>query len=149
LEIAFRKAEPSLSSKIIRWWIKSPYSHCELVFSNGLTFSAYIEEYRTCFKNKEHLDSEWDYITLPMSIENEYKIYQFCLKETDCKYDIIGLVFTQIIPLSFENPYWWFCSEVCTAALQANNMLLGIVPHETDPGELYKLVKENYHERIN
>jgi hypothetical protein len=141
LEIAFRKNDPSFFSKTIRWWTKSPYSHCELVFTNGFTFSAYIEDFKTCFKSKEHLPEEWDFLSLPMSVEDEYKIYQFCLKETDCKYDIIGLVLTQVIPLSFENPYWWFCSEVCTAAIQEVSLLPDIVPYETDPGELYKLLK--------
>lgn len=142
MEIAFRKGDTSFASKMIRWWTKKPYSHCELVFSNGLTFSAYIEDFKTSFKNKEHLPEEWDFLTIPITLEEEQKIYKFCLEEVNCYYDIIGLLFTQILPLSFENPYWWFCSEVCVSALQQIEWILNTVSYETDPGELYNILKE-------
>jgi hypothetical protein len=142
MEIAFRKNSNTIPSKLIRWWTKSPYSHCELVFKNGLTFSAFIEDFRTDFKSASHDPSEWDIIEIPIDLETEYKIYQFCVDEDNCLYDIVGLTLTQFLPLGFENPWWWFCSEICVAALHRAGMLLDIVPHLTDPGTLAKLLNE-------
>lgn len=137
MKVAFKKNDSSLPSKLIRWWTKSPYSHCELIFNNGLSFSAFVEEFKTDFKSNIHDDNDWDIIELPFDKEMEYKIYQWCLSEKDCTYDVIGILFTQIVPLSFQNPWWWFCSELCCAALQQGGMLPNLVPHELSPGGLY------------
>lgn len=141
--IAFRKNDPSFSSRLIRWWTKSTYSHCEMIFTNGLTFSAFFEDFNTSFKRNIIYDSnDWDFIDIPITRTEEYKIYGWTINEDNCFYDIIGIIFTQIIPLSFENPWWWFCSEVCCAAVQQVGLCLDITPHETDPGKLYKILKE-------
>lgn len=146
MEIAFRKNAPGLFPKLIRWWTSSPYSHCEVIFSNGFTFSADIEEFKTRFKSVSHNPDEWDIIKIPIERIIEYKVYDFCLNEENCLYDIIGIFFSQIIPISFENPWWWFCSENAVACLHKTGELLDIIPHQTSPGRLYKLLKERFPE---
>jgi hypothetical protein len=137
MKIAFRKNDTSIISKLIRWWTKSPYSHCEIIFSNGQTFSAFIEERKTSMKTKVYSDNSWDIIELPIDKEAEYMVYEWCMNEMNCGYDFIGIIFSQIIKLSRESKEKWFCSEVCCAALQQANLAQGVVPHEVSPGALY------------
>ena len=137
MRIAFYKAPGTWFDTVIRWWTRSPYSHCELVFSNGLWFSSSPRDGGTRFKNIDADPDTWDFIEIPLSQVQEQTVYEFCLAEDGCRYDWIGILFTQVIPLSFYNPWWWFCSEVCVAALQQVGMLADLIPHEINPKGLY------------
>lgn len=141
MRLAFYKAPGDLIDKSIRRWTKSEYSHCELVFSNGLWFSASPRDGGTRFKHIDIDPEKWDFICVPMTLEQELKVYDFCIAEDRCLYDWLGILFTQVIPLSFENPWWWFCSEVCVAAFQQAGLCVGLVAHETDPEELSEYFK--------
>ena len=142
MKIAFKKNPSSILGKLICWWTKSPYYHCELVFDCGSSFSAVPEQNITRFAWIDYTEDKWDIIDLPFDSKTENNIMKWCNEEVNCKYDYIGILFTQIIPLSFQNPWWWFCSEVCMAALQVADWFKHFKPHEYDPGELNKLIKE-------
>lgn len=148
MKIAFQKNGSSAIAKIIQWWTKSQYYHVELVFEDKIAFTAdtTFKKFGTFFYEfyYDNYDiNNWEVLDLNISEEDELKIRHWCETENGCWYDLIGLVFTQVIPLSFQNPYWWFCSEVCHAALQQN---LGWFPstksHQIDPFELYNMVRK-------
>jgi hypothetical protein len=142
--IAFQKNDPNLFPKLIRWWTKSPYSHCEIIFTNGLTFSADCNStgIRTKFKTSNHNTVDWDFVKIPVDAETEAKLFRWATTEAGCLYDFVGIVFTQILPLSFQNPWWWFCSELCTAFLQQAGLLTDLIAYKLNPGQLFKILDE-------
>lgn len=141
MKIAFAKNPTTFIQKSICKWTKSDYFHVELAFNCGASFSAISSENKTRFAWLTY-DNNWDIIDLPFDYQQERTILKWCDTEVNCKYDWLGITFTQIIPLSFENPWWWFCSEVCMTALQQVGWFEGFYAYQYDPGELYRLVKE-------
>lgn len=148
MKIAFQKNPTSILGKLVCWWTKSPYYHCELVFNSGVSFSAQFFK-KTAFNFTYHYPKNWDFIEIPMTKEEEQTIYNWCVSESDCFYDYIGIIFTQFIPLSFQNPWWWFCSENCLAALQQIGRHLDKIPHHYSPDKLYNSLKEVTNETTN
>lgn len=136
MKIAFAKNPKSIFSRAICLWTRKKHYHTELVFSSGISFSAKPEENRTRFKYIQY-DENWDFIHLQISEEEEQLILEFCISENDCKYDWVGIILTQVIPLSRQSRTKWFCSEICTAALQKIGFFTDKKPHQIDPGELY------------
>lgn len=60
-------------NRLIRWWTKSPYSHCELVFSNGLSGSSSFMDDGVRFKYIHFDPTKWDLIDLPDHLESAAK----------------------------------------------------------------------------
>lgn len=141
MRIAFYKGSGAVFDKLIRWWTKSAYSHCEFVFSDGAFFSASPRDGGTRFKFIAQ-DEQWDFVDLPFSTMDELRIRNFCDSENGCNYDWIGIALTQVLPLSFESPWWWFCSEVLVAGLQEIGYFPLLTPSKIDPGQLYRLAKK-------
>lgn len=143
MKIAFYVGGDSFFAKLVQWYTRSPESHCELIFSDGQSFSADIERWRTCFATKDFSNTEkWVVYDLPAITEAEEAIIRkFCVAETGCWYDIIGIFFSIVLPFGFQSPWWWFCSEVCTAALQQIGLLQGKKAWRVTPGELRLLIR--------
>lgn len=141
--IAFYKGN-GFVSRLIKFWTRSKYSHCELVFSNGSSFSADTKmPMHTRFANSKYMvAAEWDFIHIAVTKEGETKIKNFCIDELRCAYDWTGIVLSQFIPLGYHNKTKWFCSEVCVAALQTIGMLPGIKPNRVSPGKLHDLASK-------
>lgn len=139
MNIAFQKNPNKIFSKLICWWTKSPYFHTELFFSNGVSFSAQPLQ-KTKFHSTDYNNKDWDFINIPMSKEQEEILYKWCISESGCNYDYVGIFFCQILNWSFENPWWWFCSEICLAGIQ-KIYPMNKNPYEFSPGKLYELLK--------
>jgi len=151
MKIAFKKNGKSLTSKFIMWWTNSIYYHCELVFEDKTAFSSDIDSITKIgtrwitFDYDNYDVNQWEVYNLSINTNDEMKIKEWCKNEENCFYDFIGMLLTQMIPLSFQNPSWWFCSELCISAFQDNlNIFSKLTPHEVDPGELRELVKINF-----
>lgn len=143
MKIAFKRHPVTIPAKAICWWTESEYFHSELVFSCGLSFSSDLDTGRTRFKTIDYLHtSDWITIVLPFDAKTEEEIFKFCCEEEGCRYDWVGIFLTQIIPLSRQSKSKWFCSEVCTRALQIGGWLEDVKPHEISPGELINLIIE-------
>jgi hypothetical protein len=139
--IAFLKGEGFVSN-LIKWWTESNYCHCEFLFSDGLRFGCDPMSPFTTRLTKETPSSVyWDYVSIPMTIEEEFKIREFCMNEVGCKYDWKGIFLSQILPLGYENKEKWFCSELCTAGLQQVGLLKDKKANRISPGALFKLIK--------
>lgn len=65
MKLAFQKPGPkSFWQKLIAWKTNSPYCHVELVFNDGICFSASEYDKGTRFKTFDPTKYEWDYIDL-------------------------------------------------------------------------------------
>ena len=101
-------------SRAVHWWTRSPYSHCEFIFSDGLSGSAAYIDGGVRLKNIVYKPEHWDFIDLPPEWEEDIR------KEFETKvglgYDILGN-FGFIFP-SFDNTKnKYFCSEIMAELL--------------------------------
>lgn len=130
IKLAFYKGEGNWVDKIIRWWTKSQYSHVEVVVGDmwysssprdGGVRSMRMEDY-----NAEH----WDIIGYPgVSASDVFDLFR---KTKGSKYDFIGILFSQVLPIGLHSSTKWYCSE-WAAELKYNNTNIS-------PQELYELV---------
>lgn len=91
-----------------------PYSHAEIVFSDGLSASASFIDGGVRFKRINYDPAHWDFIDLPPSMEGQAR--QWFADHEGAGYDLIGnLRFVAwFVPHSKSR---WFCSEAIAAAL--------------------------------
>jgi len=117
MKIAFRKKCHTIYSRIICFWTFGKYSHSEIVFSDGRSFSADESDGGTRWKDGIMTDDEWDFIDIPCNKTQEKEIRKFCEGEDGLKYDMVGIGFSFLpIPIGWQSAEKWFCSEICAAA---------------------------------
>lgn len=78
-----------LSNRLIRWWTRSPYSHCELIFSSGISASSSFIDGGVRFKHIVFNPAHWDFIDVA---GDESSARQWFLDREDAKYDVLGIV---------------------------------------------------------
>lgn len=120
----------------VRTWTRTPYSHVELIFSNGTAASSSAKDNGVRFVEnfREHLDApeDWDIIELPDHYAaNAWAWFE---KHEGERYDIFGNVHF-VISIVGGARRKWFCSEAVAAALGIGK------PERFNPGDLYEMVK--------
>lgn len=119
MQLAFYKGGKRFFDRMVQWWTRSSYSHCELVF--GYVPGSEAAECASSSKLDggvrikliDLAPDRWDLVDLPFSDEAAARDwFQLHLGEN---YDVKGL-------LGFVGPIKgrskkWFCSEACAAAL--------------------------------
>jgi hypothetical protein len=141
MKVAFYKVSaPNAGAfdKLISFYTNSIYSHAELIFSTGLSFSSSIRDGGCRYKAIGFDPVSWDYISLPyITPEREVEIKKFCNSQNGKGYDYVGLFLTQVFPFDLEDPNRWFCTEIVARALgfthassynpkKLNNILKGV-----------------------
>lgn len=103
-----------LYNRIVRWWDKGKYSHCELVFSDGVSASASFLDGGVRFKHIEFSEARWDAVALDGRMEEAAR--EWFEEHAGAKYDLLGNLrfFFGFLP---DNKNRWFCSEAIAAAL--------------------------------
>lgn len=130
LRIAFYKAEGKLLDKVIRWWTKSPYSHCELLFPDNWMFSADAWSNRVRFTDQFNLEN-WDVFSVPLDDGKLLMLRDWCAYREGRKYDWWGVV-QFLLPFVKQSPDRWFCSELCAAGLK----FVGKIPVRTETSKI-------------
>lgn len=106
------------------------YSHCELVFSDGMSFSASPREGKVRFKRIDY-DDKWVIRDLPFSYEMEDVIRGRCREYLGKSYDYIGvLLYYGLFTDIYDKKKWW-CSEICAK-------LIGMDDYHITPNQLAK-----------
>jgi hypothetical protein len=141
MKVAFYKYHTpgimGLFARFTRFITGGPYSHCELVFNDGLAYSASIQDGGTRFKRIDFDPTKWDIMEIA---SKQDRARAFCEEEQGCKYDYPGIC-RFIFPWVRESKTRWFCSEICTAALQKAGVISGLIPaHLVHPTLLYWLL---------
>ena len=118
----YKHTRPGLQgiySRLVRLIDRGPYSHCELVFSSGLSASSSFTDGGVRFKRIAFDPDHWDFTPLPEQLEG--KALDWFVAHKGDKYDLMG-------NLRFVAPYAvadsrrkWFCSEAAAAALGFSN----------------------------
>jgi hypothetical protein len=115
MKVAFYKGKKRLFNKLVSWWTRGPYSHCELVFSDGQSASSsYVDggvRYKRILYNNDH----WDFIELGPSFD-EQKAREWFDDHDSAKYDFMGLV-GFVFRRVGDDRAKYFCNEAVLAAL--------------------------------
>lgn len=109
-----RKGLQGLYSRLARWVDSGPYSHCELIFSGGMSASASFIDGGVRFKQIEYKPEQWDVVELQGFDED--KARQWFEDHEGEKYDLLGnlrFIFFFVKPSNNK----WFCSEAIAEAL--------------------------------
>lgn len=111
---ATRPGWQGIYSRLARWIDGGPYSHCELIFSDGLSGSASFIDGGVRLKAIDYDPAHWDFIELPASMEAQAR--DWFEQHQGAGYDLIGnLKFVAwFVPHSKSR---WFCSEAVAASL--------------------------------
>jgi hypothetical protein len=132
MKIAFYKGtRPGLAAIYsigVRKWTQSKYSHCELIFNDGVAASSSFSDGGVRFKEIEFDPEHWDIFDLPDALEANARKW-FKDHEGD-KYDVLGNV-RFVIGFVRSHERKWFCSEAMGAALGIQD------PWRYSPGDLY------------
>lgn len=133
----YKKVPKGLPNKIqaavTRWWDNGPYSHIELVFSDGTSASASLSDGGVRLKRISY-DSGWDFYNVPDSFATEEFARNWFETHKGLKYDILGN-FGFVLRRGVQGKKKWFCSEAVAAALGIDE------PWRLTPNGLASIIK--------
>ena len=163
MELWFYKAvDGDWLDKLIGWWTGGPYSHVELVFSDGTAFSSSPRDGGVRFKKIEP-SSHWVVVDLKAPLREmitqnyqrafkpgfnqwddvaslyEGYIREWCEAQVGKKYDWKAIVGHFFAERDFEDRRAWYCSEVILAAMKRHHLYDGSV--RMHPNEMYARVE--------
>ena len=108
-----------LYNRLGRWLDHGPYSHCELVFSDGMSGSSSFMDggVRIKFIGYTSVDC-WDFVNLPAQYEADAR--KWFVEHDGQKYDVMGNINALLgfVPHSSDKS---FCSEAIAESLGLND----------------------------
>lgn len=113
IQLALYKGQGDWFNALIRWWTRSPYSHCELVI-NGTCYSSSIRDGGVRGKAMALPSDKWDVIELPWADDTAVTDW-FIAHERD-RYGWLDLLTGQLLGMQRDHR-GVFCSEACAKAL--------------------------------
>lgn len=118
MKIAFYKGtRPGMQgiyNRLVRFVDNGPYSHCEIIFSDGVSGSASFIDKGVRFKTIEYSPDNWDFIDLPDYLEPAAR--EFFNERIGKGYDLMGNL-RFIAWMVKESSKDWYCNEICGAAI--------------------------------
>lgn len=140
-----------LAIPIIRFWDRSPITHCELVIDYGdnqYWFTSEPKRGVSVCRNPDRILENWIFLDLEADQLQVREVAEFFSELFDSGYDWIGIIFSLIIPFRWESRSNWFCSEICRAAINS----VGIhIPgynrakdYQVTPAQLYNELRGSY-----
>jgi len=145
VKIALLKVQPTdeFYYKLIGWWTKSKYIHAELIIDDNWITSN--PETGFSIKTNRPVDDDlYDYIDLGR-VKLTSKHMDILANWIDgikgTKYDYLGILMSQFLPLSIDNRHKYFCSEVVTRILQiiGYEEVLDLLPQNVSPADLAEI----------
>lgn len=158
IQLAFYRGSGNWFDKLVKARTNGERTHVELVFSPetepqrargyGLSFSSSQWDGGSRFKDIEYDLTKWDMVPVNTvsggaypSAAFESAVRAWCAAHAGLKYDwrgILGFMVGKHDPGAKDR---WFCSEICTAALQQGNVFTNLEPSETSPQSLWIAAK--------
>lgn len=118
MRIAFYKGtRPGVAgvyNRGVRGVTKGKYSHCEAIFSDGMSASASFADGGVRFKFIVYDPAHWDFVEIPDWLEARIRKW-FEDHEGDL-YDVLGNVHF-LVPFVGDSKFRWCCSEALGAAI--------------------------------
>lgn len=154
--LAFYKVKQPKSTfidKAIGVWTRGPYSHVEIVTKDINSPTKYTMRSFTLtdgggFRAKPHKFDKRFYDYRMIKVENIDALLEFSEGIRDRKYDILGIIFSQVLPIGLDQTMKWFCSEYCVQALQVagtdDKRFWYLKPNMIHPNKLSRIVGIDY-----
>lgn len=111
VSIVFYKGPGTLAEKLIRFWTKSPYSHCEFRRSDGLYHSNDRFRFVSRIETIELDPQEWEMCDITLPSEIVKRVEQRQLRKNGTGYDWTGIIFSQLFRFGLHDKKRWFCSK--------------------------------------
>ena len=135
MKVAFYKSTrpgwQGLYSRAARLVDRGPYSHAEMVFSDGMSASASFVDGGVRFKKIDYNPAHWDFVDAP---GDEGAAMAWFIEHNGASYDLIGNL-SFLCPLIPHSVRKWFCSEAIAAALGIPE------PHRLGPNGLAAVLR--------
>lgn len=127
--------------KIIAIYTLGPFSHSEIVFSDGQWFSSSPRDGGVRYKKINPKPDHWEFIEIPITEQQEERMRRWCDRQVGLPYDWYG-VFRFAFPWLSRSQHRrkWFCSEISIASLQRAQILRNVKPYRMCPNKLYRLL---------
>jgi hypothetical protein len=121
VQIAFYKGRVRLFNRLVAWWTRGPYSHCELIASytadgTAVCWSASIADGGVRRKEIKLDPDHWDLLDVPAGNGALGGALAWFGNNAGSAYDVAGLL-GFVWRASADNKLRWFCSEAVAAAL--------------------------------
>lgn len=138
MQVAFYKGRTRLFNRLVSWYLRGVYSHCELVlWTNDDGFStcasASFMDGGVRMKSIKLDPDHWDVIDVSGSLS---KAVRWVDDHEECRYDILGLL-GFVWRRTPNSGHRWFCSEAVAAMLGMPE------PWRFDPMALYSALTKN------
>lgn len=114
------------------------FSHVELVFSDGASFSASPRGRGVRYLRIDYAAEagQWEFVPIEMSPDEERAVRAFCDRQDGKGYDFWGAVCSLFHSLG-EDKKRWFCTEVIISALQQVFIQSDLIAHHQHPNSYY------------
>lgn len=141
MKLAFYQARGTWVDRVIRWRTNGPYSHVELVFSDGVSFSAKPREGVRFTSLIQWIAGDWFFVEIPAAY-NEPLVRRWAERQLGKRYgywELARFLFPFLPVLAGEK----FCSQVCLNALKQTVREWGAIdPADVGPSKLALLALE-------
>lgn len=121
MKLAFYRAfqeRATIADRVIAVATVGKYSHVEMIFDDGISFSISGRDKGSRYKDIKYTDAQWDIIDLNMDQEQEDIIRQTIDREyLNLQYDYIGAL-TSPLPFCIQKSSKIFCSELTVNLLR-------------------------------
>lgn len=137
LQVAFykgtRPGAAGLYNRLGRWLDHGPYSHAELIMSDGMSASSSFMDRGVRIKYIGYTSGNWDFVAIPDRFEAGARAW--FLEHNGDPYDLLGNVNAAFgfVPHSINK---WFCSESIASSLKLMD------PWRYKPNGLFAVLKE-------
>lgn len=135
MKLAMYKGRTRLFDRLVQWWTRAGYSHCELVFQTDplgrseCASSSWMDSgVRVTWITLD--PARWDVVDLPTADDQAARAWVHAHMSQG--YDLLGLL--GFVWPRRDDATRWFCSEACAAALGLPD------PWRYSPGTLAALV---------
>ena len=109
-----RPGVAGLFSIACKWWLNGPYTHTELIFSDGVSGTSRESEGGVVLRTIDYPPEDWDLIEIDGDEEYARKWYE---NHVGSKFDRLGLL-GFVWRRKDGQQTRWFCSESVAEALQ-------------------------------
>lgn len=138
IRLASYKGPGRWGDKLIRWWTGGPYSHSELIIGNIMYSASQYEGQVRAMWAADMTPEHWDIVDLPEALDEQAAL-AFLNAQIGKRYDWLGIVLSQVLPLNRHDKGAWFCSELCYRALQIAGLGHDIKPQAVHPNRLHRI----------
>lgn len=142
MKVAFYKAKSGdWLDRLISIATLGPYSHCELVFSDGMCFSSSPRDGGTRLKLINFKPDHWDFVEFDIDYKTERGVYRFCKACVGIDYDWWGV----LCPFGvLQDEDKWYCSEIITSIMWVWDLMptrINTGHIQISPNTLYRKIR--------